>query len=446
MEKIIDLLITENELVYTILAYPLGLLEMFCLFIITSFIYKLKANKSRAIIFILISTVIGITIRLIFPMPYNFIINFLCITVIMMFTLKLSFFKVIVPFCIFLLSTALAEFFVTLFLSKILGIDLEVACAIPIIKLLCSVAIFFIILLLINILSILKSNLNVPDTITKKEKFKVAINVLIGIIIVYPNLILLILADMQIPTYYIIYNLIGALLLFFLTTYNTHRFNKLEITTRELETANLYNNTLTKLVDMNKGFKHDISNIINSIGGYIDLNDMKGLKKYYEIGLLPEIKKVHNLSLLNPDTINNPPVFGLFIAKYDYADSLNVTLNISSFFDYSTINMNIFDFVKILGILLDNAIEASSKTEERLVELYVTIDFYNRKQIFKISNSYYNKDIDIEQIFSKGYSTKEKKSGFGLWQIKQIINKTSNLEIVTSKNSNYFIQELKIEF
>lgn len=446
MEEIIKILTTDNEMIYNVIAYPLGLLEMFCLLVITKYIYKLKIDKPTAIKFILISTVIGITIRVFVPMPYNFIVNFICITAIIMLILKQSLFKAIIPFCIFLLSTALAEFIVTIFLSKILGLNLEIACNTPIIQFLCSIVIFLIIFVILNIVVTLKTNLNIPDSIDKKEKLKITINVLIAIIIVYPNLIFLILKDMQIPTYYIIYNLLCALILFCITTYNTHRFNKLEMTTRELETANLYNNTLSQLVDMNRGFKHDIGNMIQAIGGYVELNDLSGLKNYYQTGLLPEIEKANNLSLLNPDTINNPPIFGLLLAKHNYANNLNVTLKITSFFDYSSINMNIFDFVKIFGILLDNAIEASSMCEEKLVDVYISIDFYNRKQIFKISNTYNNKDVDLEKIFEKDYSTKENKSGFGLWEVNQIINKTTNVKISTYKDNKLLTQKLEIHF
>ena len=251
---------------------------------------------------------------------------------------------------------------------------------------------------------------------------------------------------MQIPAYYIIYNLLTALVLFFVTTYNTHKFNKLEITTRELETANLYNGTLSKLVDMNRDFKHNMNNIITSIGGYIELNDMKGLKQYYETGVLADVKKAQNLSLFNPETINNPPVFGLLLGKLDYAKNMNVELKLTSFFDYSTINMNIFEFVKVFGILLDNAIEASSKSKEKVVDVHISIDFYNRNQNFVISNSYSNKDVDLDKIFEKDYSTKEQKSGFGLWEAKQIANSTNNVSIKTSKTDTLFTQKLQISF
>ena len=384
MSKIIELLTTENEIIYNIIAYPLAMLEFFVLLLIVKFIYNIKLSKSQSIIFVITCAIIGSTIRILFPMPFNFILNTICITIIIMLSFKLTLFKSIIPFCVFLLSTAISELFVFFMLKHLSFTILMGAEHIPLYKIVCCCFIYLLIIFLIAIISIFKTNLNISDTIAKKEKFKIIINVLIALIIIYPNVIFLIIVDMQIPTYYIVYNLICALVLFFMTTYNTHRFNKLEITKRELDTANLYNKTLSQLVDANKGFKHDIGNMIHAIGGYVELNDLPGLKHYYQTGLLPEMEKINNLSFLSPDTINSPPVFGLLLGKYHDADRKNVKLKITSFFDYSSINMNIFDFVKILGILLDNAIEASSLCNEKIVDIHITIDFQNRKQIFTI--------------------------------------------------------------
>ena len=108
--------------------------------------------------------------------------------------------------------------------------------------------------------------------------------------------------------------------------------------------------------------------------------------------------------------------------------------------------MNIFDFVKIFGIFLDNAIEASSKCLDKFVSIHVTIDFYNRKQVFKISNTYLDKDIDINKIFDKDFSTKEIKSGFGLWEVKQLLKKYPNVKLLSSKDVSFFTQKLEIYF
>ena len=50
----------------------------------------------------------------------------------------------------------------------------------------------------------------------------------------------------------------------------------------------------------------------------------------------------------------------------------------------------------------------------------------------------------IEKIFNKGESGKKHHSGIGLWEVRNYIKKSKNLDLFTTKNSKFFIQELSI--
>lgn len=93
---------------------------------------------------------------------------------------------------------------------------------------------------------------------------------------------------------------------------------------------------------------------------------MNGLNKYYQ-SLLKECKLNNNLNLLNPQTINNPSIYSLLNNKYYQALQYGITMNFEIFSDLSTINFNIYEFTRILGILLDNAIEAAKETTEKII-------------------------------------------------------------------------------
>ena len=66
----------------------------------------------------------------------------------------------------------------------------------------------------------------------------------------------------------------------------------------------------------------------------------------------------------------------------------------------------------------------------------------------KIENTYLNKDIDTERIFEKNYSTKSSKtnSGLGLWEVRQILKRNNNLNLFTTKNDEFFIQQFEIYY
>lgn len=220
---------------------------------------------------------------------------------------------------------------------------------------------------------------------------------------------------------------------------------KLVTTTKKLESAEEYNKTLHILHDSVRGFKHDFDNIVTTIGGYIKTNDMDGLKSYYS-QLEEDCTKVNNLYVLDPDIINNPGVYNLITAKYNEALEKGIKVNLTVLLDLNDLHMKIYEFVRILGILLDNAIEAASECDEKILNIVFRNESKNNRNIILIENTYKDKDVDIEQIFNKGVSGKQNHTGLGLWEIRQILKKNNNVNLYTNKNEKYFSQQLEIYY
>ena len=192
-------------------------------------------------------------------------------------------------------------------------------------------------------------------------------------------------------------------------------------------------------------FKHDFANILSVIGGYINSNDMEGLKKYYS-SLDSDFNKLQAFQNIDPKVINDPGVYNLISKKYNKAVELNIKTNIEIFFDFKNIHISIYDFSKILGIFLDNAIEAAKDSNEKLINIVFRDSKKNHVQIISIENTYFDKNIDTLQIFNKGISSKENHSGIGLWEVNRIVNKYNNTILETSKNEKFFKQELQISY
>ena len=108
--------------------------------------------------------------------------------------------------------------------------------------------------------------------------------------------------------------------------------------------------------------------------------------------------------------------------------------------------MQIYEFTRILGILLDNAIEASSECIEKIINIVFRNDEKNSRQIVLIENTYNNKNVNIDKIFEKGISGKENHTGLGLWEVRQILNKNNNLNLHTNKSKDLFTQQLEIYY
>jgi len=217
-------------------------------------------------------------------------------------------------------------------------------------------------------------------------------------------------------------------------------FNKLYLT-QKIANLSLCNKSISSLHDNMRAFKHDFHNIIQSIGGYIAINDIDGLKNYYS-QISNDCKDINNLSNLNPELINNPAIYNLLADKYYIALNNNIHISLEIMLNLNSLNMKIYEFTRILGILLDNAIEASKECNTKNINIYFKKDI--NKQLVIIENTYNNKNISVEKIFEKNYTTKLNNSGLGLWQVRKILNKNSNINLHTTKNNDYFSQQLEI--
>ena len=108
-----------------------------------------------------------------------------------------------------------------------------------------------------------------------------------------------------------------------------------------------------------------------------------------------------------------------------------------------TLNINIYkNITKILGVLLDNAIDASKNTKDK--RIIISVSKNKNMVIFKIYNTY-NGNVDISKI-GTGYTTKGKGHGYGLKLVKDIIRENKIFEIKTEIKEDFYISNLIIKF
>lgn len=126
---------------------------------------------------------------------------------------------------------------------------------------------------------------------------------------------------------------------------------------------------------------------------------------------------------------------------------LNTNINISKRIENSNIyKLNIKeqkDLGKILGVFLDNAIEASltSKDKEFGIEAYLNL----KKECQIIISNTYDTKIDTSKIGKKGFSTKGAKRGHGLLLVNHIVANNKIFEVKTNITQGLYIQTLTIK-
>lgn len=163
----------------------------------------------------------------------------------------------------------------------------------------------------------------------------------------------------------------------------------------ELENTKLHNKALSTINENIRGFKHDMGNMVQSINGYLSVGNIDGVKAYCK-NLLQGFNDVNLLSILSPKIINEPAIYGVVVSKMLYAREKNLNLSLDIGLDVSSINFPSFELSRIIGILLDNAIEAALVTEEKKIKLEMYYDENKKADIIIIGNSINDPDkVDV---------------------------------------------------
>lgn len=447
LQTIWNSLITENELGVQLVSIPLAFIEATVSTLLFTIVLNIKSNKKQKIIYIILFSIIGLISLYFIPTPYNTFINVLACPILVYIIFKTNLLKSIlaevIPYVVFVL---LGSIIVNLY-TIISGIPTNSFVNIPIHKILFSIIMYGCAYTIYLFFKCSNINFSLIDKFKKKNNSILLTNFCIGIVAICIQSYLATFYNDYSPFYVTFSSVLVLLIYFIISLYTLLRTTKLEIATENLEEERLYNKTLTILYDNIRGFKHDFNNIVQAIGGYISTNDIDGLKDYYS-DLVSDCQKVNNLSVLNPELINNPAIYSLLTSKYHKAEELGVKITFEIFLDLTTLNIKTYDLTRILGILLDNSIEASNKCEEKTINITIRKDNKANRQLFIIENTYSDKNIDTERIFEKGYTSKVeddgKNHGLGLWEVRNILKKNNNLNLFTTKDSKFFKQQLEI--
>ena len=195
--------------------------------------------------------------------------------------------------------------------------------------------------------------------------------------------------------------------------------------------------------------RHEIKNEFKTIRAKIcDKQENKEIIEYideivnekYEM----DKEKYAKFGYLPPNGIK-----GLCYYKTQEAEDkgINVSLNISKRVkDSSIYNLTIKeqrDFGRIIGVFLDNAIEASAESKEKKMGIEAYIN--SEKEFRMIITNTYNNKLDKNKIGRENYSTKGKTRGHGLLLVKQIKSKNERFKIKTEIQENIYVQTIEIK-
>lgn len=436
-------LTNENELLTKFIVIPVTFIETYINMLLFTTLLKINASKGNKLKYFLFVSILGTTFNILIPNPYRSFINLALMLICTKVFFNTKIIKTILAVIIPILVTVLCESIMTKILSSIIDFNSLAFISVPIYRLSMGLCIQFLAFIIYMFIKYSKLQISIWDSISIKSKHIILLNLILAITSIIIQFLITGFYLEKLPIYIVIFSNISLIAYFLLSIYSLTKTTQLEITSLSLEQEKEANRILKASQDELHGFRHDFSNIMCTIGGYVLVSDMDGLKKYYS-QIQKDITKINNLSALNPDRINNPAVFVLISSKYSKALELGIEMNINVFLNLNTLNMKIYEFTRTLGILLDNAIEAAKECDVKTINLEIRKDSSRNRQILLIENTYKNKDIDTEKIYDKNFSTKKGNSGLGLWEVRKILKRNTNLNLYTTKNQEFFRQQLEM--
>ena len=206
----------------------------------------------------------------------------------------------------------------------------------------------------------------------------------------------------------------------------------------------LYERDLEAIRQEVRAFRHDYKNLLAGLSEQADegeLNQLRTALSELDTGFDRRIgEKIRASTQIG--NVRVPQVRSLLLSKLAVMVQKGIDCRLEALYPMERVGMDVWDFTRCLGILLDNAAEAAAETETPWVEI-VLLSQKGRLSL-RVSNPYIGA-IDPDKIWTEGFSTKGEGRGLGLSGYQRILADCPHAASSTSWADGVFIQELKVE-
>lgn len=192
-------------------------------------------------------------------------------------------------------------------------------------------------------------------------------------------------------------------------------------------------------------FRHDYKNLIVALGMLVENEDLPGIKTFYNS--MTEYQKNEIISgSYNLERLTNIRIDylrGFLFSKIREAEIRNVDIFVEVSDKIESVNMNRVDLIRVLGIILDNAIEEVETIGRGTVSIiFIKID---SGVVISVENDC-REDIErVHQLREKNFSSKGEKRGLGLYILDEILRKENQIHHELRIDNGKFIQKLEIK-
>jgi len=232
-----------------------------------------------------------------------------------------------------------------------------------------------------------------------------------------------------------------------IVTYSTSQQKQMEAEFKNeaLKDLEIYTQNLGQAYDEMRNFRHDHFSLLHALMGFADDNNQEGLKEHLAKTLAYAKSALDKLdsSVDRLKFIHIPALRGLLSVKFAHALERGIELEIDIADPIDDIPVNQMDLCRLVGIMIDNAVEELLQEEYDVKVLKFGI-LLDDDDILIICSNTCKTLPPAEKIFQKGYSSKGCNRGFGLYSLKQISDKCGNVLVTADIKEDKFSLVLTI--
>jgi hypothetical protein len=182
-----------------------------------------------------------------------------------------------------------------------------------------------------------------------------------------------------------------------------------------------YQKELVNFMEIIRAQRHDFNFHLQAISGMIDNENYSECKKYISQMVGDTSKMNEVLPLYHPE------VSALLNTFREIAARKKIQFQVIIYYNMEKIPCTVYEINKIIGNLIQNAIDEVEQNLNDYSCIQVTILKRSGNSVIKVSNKVNNNIDSLKKVFVSGYSTKFSHEGIGLNTVQKIASKYNGI-------------------
>lgn len=241
---------------------------------------------------------------------------------------------------------------------------------------------------------------------------------------------------------------ISLLLTFFAMNSHKEQMEKeIALKQKKFEQKHLQNYTdeIVGLYNEIRGFRHDYAGMLVSMQMAIDSGDLQEIDRVYNKVLVKANHKLRSdkYTYFDLNNIEDSALRSLVAQSIVYARNNGVEFTLEVKDTITKLPIELLDLVRIMSVLLNNAVEGSADSYKKQME--VAVIKMETETVIVIQNSCKMTMTPSGDLFALGFSTKGRNRGVGLNNVKELLDKYNNIILETEMEGSTFRQIIRFK-